>query len=353
MKKPRIKRRKQATPEAPARITNETVAEHREKILAGGRRFKYPHQYARHKLVINAILISLSTLIVLAVVVWWQLYPMQNTSTFFYRLTRILPVPVASVDGASVRYSDYLVSLSGSKHYLEQTEGLNLDSADGRRQIEYLKRQALDSAIADTYAAKIAREKNITVSDREVEAAIDASRDTVSGRISREVYDDSAYSTFGYEADEYRDILRRALLHQKVAYAVDGTARAAKVAAEGYLRQPKKPTLGALATQLKKAGFAVQAGSSGSVPLTNHDGGLTQTARQLTKGKVSAFLTSTTGDGYYLVQLTSKTDTQLSYDFLKIPLTEFDRELQQLASKRAIKEYISVSKTTSEIIYKK
>ena len=39
--------RKQAV--APARITNDTVAEHRQRVIAGGRKFKYPIQYARHK----------------------------------------------------------------------------------------------------------------------------------------------------------------------------------------------------------------------------------------------------------------------------------------------------------------
>jgi hypothetical protein len=88
--------------EASSRITNETVAEHRERILAGGRRFKYPIQYARHRLVINAIIISVVAVIILGVVGWWQLYLAQNTSTFVYKVTRVLPLPVANVDGQPV-----------------------------------------------------------------------------------------------------------------------------------------------------------------------------------------------------------------------------------------------------------
>ena len=83
----------------PSRITNETVAEHRERILAGGRKFKYPVQYARHKLVFNAIIISVAAAILLAVIAWWQLYPMQNSSALMYRITLLLPLPVAQVDG--------------------------------------------------------------------------------------------------------------------------------------------------------------------------------------------------------------------------------------------------------------
>ena len=89
-----------------SRITSETVAQHRERILAGGRKFKYPIQYARHRLVINAILISVASIIVISVIGWWQLYIAQNTSEFMYRVVKVVPVPVAVVDGQSVLFSD-------------------------------------------------------------------------------------------------------------------------------------------------------------------------------------------------------------------------------------------------------
>src|SRR5680860_1627910 len=87
-----------------SRITSETVVQHREHILAGGRRFKYPIQYTRHKLVINAITISIAALIIVIIIGWWQLYPMQNTSEFMYRITKVVPIPVAVVDGQPVLY---------------------------------------------------------------------------------------------------------------------------------------------------------------------------------------------------------------------------------------------------------
>ena len=343
MKKLKLKRRKEE-PKVPSRITNETVAEHREQILAGGRRFKYPHQYARHKLVFNAIIIILVTLVLAGVIIWWQLYPAQNTSTFFYRVTRILPVPVATVDGAQVRYSDYLMSLGGSLHYLEQTERVNLDSKDGQRQVDFYKRVALDGAIADTYAAKLAREQNITITDAQVDKVIEAGLNTVSGRISQDVYDDSTYSTFGYTADEYRHIIRRSLIRQEVSYRVDDTATKAKQDAESLLKAKKKLTLSGLAKQLDDKGYKVQLGASGLVPKTNFDGGLTQIALKLKEGQTSDFVRSTTGDGYYLVQLVEQRDTQLSYNYLRIPLTKFNERLETLAKNDRIIEHISVNK---------
>ena len=95
--------------ESPARITNETVAEHREKVLAGGRKFKYPVQYQKHKLVVNSIIIAVVAIVLLTILGWYQLYVAQNNSQLMYRITQIIPVSVASVDGEPVRYSDYLM----------------------------------------------------------------------------------------------------------------------------------------------------------------------------------------------------------------------------------------------------
>lgn len=350
MKKPSLKKRKKEV-EAPSRITNETVAEHREKILAGGRKFKYPHQYERHRLVFNVVIIALVTVVLFSVFTWWQLYPMQNTSTFFYRLTRIVPVPVASVDGAQVRYSDYLMSLNGSQHYLEQSERLNLNSEDGRRQVDFIKRQALDGAIADTYAAKIANEKGIRVTEKQVDDVISASLNTVSGRISQDVYDDSTLSTLGYSSDEYRQIIRRSLVRQEVAYTIDTKANNAKQAAEAALKANPKIGLAEVAKALQDKGYRnVQVGTSGLVPRTNHDGGLTQAAAKLQKDQMSAFFRSTSGDGYYVVQLAESNDKQLSYNFLKIPLTVLSDQLKTLAKNKKIQEYIEIKQADSQVI---
>jgi hypothetical protein len=355
MKRPTLKKKAKQSQQPPSRITNETVAEHREQILAGGRKFKYPHQYERHKLVFNVLIIILVTVLLAGIITWWQLYPAQNTGTFFYRVTRILPVPVASVDGAQVRYSDYLMSLSGSKHYLEQSERLNLKSEDGKRQVEFMKRQALDGAIADTYAEKVAREKNVDVTNDEVSKVIEASLNTVSGKISQDIYDDSTYSTLGYTKDEYRQIIRRSLIRQEVAYAVDSKATNAKKAAETLLAANPKPALADVAKQLQEKGYSVQLVSTGSlVPRTNHDGGVTQQAAKLKTGEISSFFRSNDGsferNGYYVVQLVESNDKQVSYNYIRIPLTVFNEKLKMLAKNHKINEYIKVKESSNEVI---
>jgi hypothetical protein len=348
MKKLRLKKRTSTKDAIPTRITNETVAEHRERILAGGRRFKYPMQYARHRLVINTIIVTLVTLVVVAAIGWWQLYPVQNTSTFFYRVTRIIPVPVASVDGQNVRYSDYLMYYSGSAHYLQQNEQVNLTSQDGRRQVAYIKRKTLDKAIADAYVQKLAQTLHLSVTNDELAQANADHLNTADGRISQEAYNASTLTFYGWQPDEEQASVRSQLLKNKVVYAIDTVAKQQANKAAELLRK-QNVDFDQVATELGGTGDGkVAAGVSGLVPVTNRDGGLTQAAGKLKMGDISDVIESTTGDGYYFVKLLQHTDTQLSYAYIRIPLTEFDTRLAALKKEGKIHEYINVPQVEAQ-----
>lgn len=343
MKKFLAKKRDKSKKQIPTRITNETVAEHRERILAGGRRFKYPMQYARHRLVINTIIVTVVAVVLLVAFGWWQLYFAQNTSDFFYRVTRILPVPVASVQGEQIRYSDYLMYFNSSAHYLQQSEQLNLSSEDGKRQVDFIKRKSMDTVIADAYARKLARERGITIEDSRVDEVISNDRNTANGRISQETYDASALNILGWSPDEYRHDAKSKLIRQEVAYAIDDNAKRRQEEAAQKLKDEKD--FAKIAQAMGGEGKAkVTVGSSGLVPRTNRDGGLSEAAVKLKKGEVSAAIRTTTGDGYYFVRLLESSGSQISYEYLRVPLTEFDTRLAALKNDGSVKEYISIPK---------
>jgi hypothetical protein len=341
---PLKRRRKKIEEPTPGRITNETVAEHRERILAGGRKFKYPHQYVRHKLVINAVLITLAVVVVAALVGWWQLYVAQNTSEFMYRVTRVLPLPVGAVDGETMRYSDYLMRYRSQELWLRNQGQLGLNGNDEQVQLNFYKRKVIDGLEADTYAQKIARELGLAVSSDEVQAAIDETRKTASGEISQTVYDASTQDTLGYSPDEYRHILRQSLLRQKVAYAVDKKATEAKNKVSALLKKEKDPSLEKVVDTLKKQGINVEFGASGMVPTNNQDGGLSETALELKDDEISQPIKSTTGDGYYFIQRLAKTDRQVSYQFIHVPLTVFEKQFNQVVNQNKVVEYIAIKK---------
>jgi len=341
MKKLLRSRKQRNAQQHSARITNETVAEHRERILAGGRRFKYPVQYARHRLVINTIIISVVALLAITVFVWWQLYPQQNSSTLFYRITRVLPLPVASVDDQSVRYSDYLVGYRSQAHYLEFKEGINLGSAENKPQVDYIKRKAMDDAVADAYAQKLARQYNISITDTQIDQALERQRQSRDGTASKETYDAIIRDHFDWTPEEAREVTARKLLTQEVAYHIDNQANRQKETLEKILT-----------TQTDFEKIAVELGGSGDakvtatitplVPSNNQDGGLAVAAAGLKKGEMSPVIKSTSGDGYYVVKLLDSDSTgRISYAYVRIPLTVFSVQLSEVKQGK-VKEYISV-----------
>lgn len=336
-----LRKRKSAKQAPSSRITNETVAEHRERILAGGRKFKYPRQYARHKLVINTIIISVVVLILLAVVGWWQLYVVQNTSDFFYRVTKVLPVPVASVDGDFVRYSDYLANLNSSKYYLQQKEQVNLDSEDGRRQEDFYKSASMNLVVRDAYAAKLARERSVSVSDDEVTKYIDQQRQTRSGQVSEETYRSVLEDYYGWSLADYRRAMKANLLTQRVAYAVDDQAKQQSGRAEWLIKQ-YRGDLSKVAKALSSDARRIEVVSPGSVPVTNQDGGITQAALQLQPNQVSGVIKPAAGDGYYFIKLQNKTPERVTYSYIRIPLTKFNQQLEAIRKSGKVQKYIKV-----------
>lgn len=341
MKKLINKLRKKSDETPPSRITTDTVAQHREKILAGGRKYKYPIQYARHKLVINAIIISVVVLLISVFLVWWQLYPKQNTSQFMYRVTKVIPVPVAEVDGHKVLYSDYLMKYTSSVYYLEKKEQINFKTEDGERRIVYIKQQSMDDAIADAYAEKLAEDLKLSVEASEIEGFIKEQRSTSSGEISEQTYNSVILDHFGWSPSEYRYAMSKKILRQKVAYEID---KDSLNLANKLYEQLKNNSKLSFKNVIKGLDDKASYGTSGWVSKENQDGGLSSAASKLKINSISELIKSTLGDGYYIVRTLKLNDEQVNYEYIKIPLKKFDSQLKELEKSGKITKYISVPK---------
>ncbi len=347
MKKVLAKLRGKKQPQEPVgRITTDTLAEHREQVLAGGRKFKYPVQYQRHKLVINATIISAAALVLLIGLGWYLLYVAQNTSEFMYRVTKVVPVPVAVVDGEQVRYSDYLMKYRGTAHYSIEVEQIDERSQDGKRRLAYYKQQAMSDAVADAYAAKLARQLDISVSDAEVEAFLKHQQEKKG--VSEASYNVILRDYYDWSIDEYKAAMKSKLVRQKVAYAMDTTA--------DKLSKDIAATITAGNTDLKAIAEGLNAAKAQTVTFMpaawvsrdNDDGGLAEAAAKLQKGQVSVAVKPTSGDGYYYVKLVDTSGDQIQYEYIKVPLTEFKTQLDTTMSSSKLAKFIKIEDISLE-----
>ena len=318
--------------ELPKRITNDTVAQHREKVLAAGRKHKYPIQYTKRRLVWITMLVSVVILIVFVALGWAQLYVWKDTSDIAYRITKILPLPVANIDGENAEYSDYLLYHRSSLVVL-QSQG----QADQKDKVKFYQNQSIDKALEVAYAKKLARENNITVDDKKVQDLIKKQQE--SSKLSQSAYESVVKDNLHWSMDELKTAMKYTLLKQEVSFKIDKTANSLVSDIKKRLQEGK--SLKDIATEM---GDKVQPVFDLSVSTDNSDGGLTKAAMSLTKGKISGPIKTLSGDGYYFVTLNNIEGNTVNYSYVKVPLTEFNNQFNYLKNNNKVKYFISIDK---------
>ena len=328
------KRKKTAT-----RITDGNIDEKREEVLARGKKFKYPFQYAKHKLIVNTVLISVSAVLLAVFLGWLELYKFQDTGDVVYRLTRVLPVPVAEVDGEKVRYSDYLMLYRSSVAAIESQQGILSNSEEDQQMKAQYKVEAMDRAVSYSYALKLARELDIEVSDEMVNELMVEHRTVDGVERSEEAFAGIIKDNFGLSLDEYRRMLYLSLVEKEVSVSLDEEALALKLEIESILGNGSDDLAG-IADSLGEN--VVYSETGGMVEEMNLDGGRASVAAGLELGEVSEGFVSKNGDGYYFVKLLDKADGQVNYASLWVPFSAFDKKLAEVEEEGKVKVYIEL-----------
>lgn len=329
-------------PKQKPKTEREKVEERREEVLAKGRKFKYPLQYTKHKLVINTILVAAVAVVAMVVAGWLALYQFQSTGEMMYRVTQVLPVPVAEVDGAKVRYSDFLMIYRSNLQTSEQQSGqLGNTEDDGLVRAEY-KRTALEAAVEYTYAMKLGKELGLSVAEEEIDQAFDEHRKVGGVERGEEAFLKIVQDNFGMNRREYRRMLELTLMKAKVEQEIDETAQAVAAEVETMLNENG----GDMAAVAESLGEQVEYEATGQlVDNMNVDGGRSNKAMTLEPGQVSERFLSNNGDGYYFVKLVEKTETQVNYESIKVKFTTFAERVAQLYEEGRVKELIEVGLT--------
>ena len=337
------------------RITNDNISEHREDILAKGRKLKYPMQYSKKRLIVISIVVVVAAVTTFGLWLNNALYKQQQTGDFFFSVTKILPLNVASVDGQPVRYQDYLRRLRADVHYYLNHEHRSFNSDEGEVELNYHKRKDLDVAEKAAYVEYLAEQNDISVSMDEVDAEIAAMREangeTEEGLIS------TLESYYGWSMSDYRLTTHDQMLEQAVSYAIDNEA---KETADEVLERLQagadfsvvagNGTSGDTTQQTGSVSSAqtlpnVQNGGTVTAKTTDQDPtGVVQAVSKLSVGELTEVgkMRSNNTNYYYIARLDAKNGEDIQYSLILIKLTKLDDDFAKLRAHGKIEEYISV-----------
>jgi len=319
-----------------SRVTNDTVSHHRDEVLSKGRQFKYPFHRSKHRIAIISILVVVAAVVLLGGVTGLQLYQWQSTSDFTRNVTSILPFPVAKVNGSYTSYESYLFELGSSLHWQEKYGTTDLKSPDGIRQIEYLKRSALDKAMTNTIAHVMAKKHNITVSDKEVDDVVN--RIKASGGNLDQILGEN----FDFTQSELRRYIKDNLLRQKVSRDLDTQA---PVRAQQLLDKIHGGTAFAEVAKASSEDLETkQLGGDIGVVERGHANlpeAVSNAVFQLQPGQVSGVIK--TESDYFIVTVTEKVDeNRMKVAVIRVKVKDMSQYLQDYRDQHKVSEYIKL-----------
>lgn len=203
------------------RITNETIAEHREKVIKKAKKYILPLPHSKHRIVIVTASIVLAAVAIFFSYCSWALYKSQSSSTFLYRVTQVVPFPVARTGSRFVAYENYLFELRHYTHYYQNQLKTDFNDPKNRPQLVEFKRRALDKVINDVYVKQLAEKNGVAVTDGEVDNEIRLVRAQNRLGNNDKVFEDVLKDYWGWSVSDFKRSLKSELLAQKVAAKLD------------------------------------------------------------------------------------------------------------------------------------
>lgn len=337
---PKLKRKTKKSPATPPavdpRVTSDNVSHHREAVLSKGRQFKYPFHRSKHRVAVISVILVAAALFVLSLFTGLQLYRWQSTSEFTKSVTSILPFPVARVNGKFTSYESYLFELTSSLHWQEKYGTTDLQSPDGKRQIEFLKRSALDKAMTNTIAHTLAKQNGVKVDDQEVDQVV--ARIKASGGDLNQILGES----FNFTEPELRRYIKDNILRQKVAHELDKEApkRAEALLAQMRAGQNFKDVATASSEDLetKQLGGDIGVVEKNRANLPNE---VSDVIFQLKPGQVSDVIA--TPSDYFIVTVTEKLDeNRARVSIIRVKVKDMSQYLKDYRDQKKASEYIKL-----------
>lgn len=221
LRRPSKKTRLDEAIEGIPRITNETVAEHREAVLSSARKYIYPLQHSIHRIVTISVALFVVLIVAFFVYCLLALYRFHTTSTFVYRITQVVPFPIVKAGPHFIAYENYLFELRHYMHYYETQQKVDFGSTAGKQQLESFRKIALSNVIDDAYIKELAAKSKVSVTNQEVNNEIDLVRRQNKLGSSDRVFADVLKEFWGWSVDDFKRELKQQLLAQKLVSTLD------------------------------------------------------------------------------------------------------------------------------------
>ncbi len=325
----------------PARITNKNLAEHREEVLGRARRFIYPLQHSKHRLVMISFTILLGAIVVFFSYSVLALYKFKDNSPFLYQVTKIVPFPIARIGNDFVPYENYLFEINRYTHYYQTQQKQDFNSESGNEQLADFKKKAQQKVLNDAYVREIASQKGITVSDQEVDAEIEVIRSQNRIGNSQQEFENVLKEFWNWSTDDFKRSLKQQILNEKVIAALDTNAQ--NRANEAYSKLQNKKEFAEVARQYSEDPSTKEAGGRYSFMIDKNNRDISpKTVEALFKLKPGEYSpVINVGYGLEIVKNIQQKDDKIQAAHIIINFKDVSSYLGEIKDQHPARTYVS------------
>lgn len=324
-------------------ITSETIGEHREQVLSGARKYIYPLSHSKHRIVVITMIIIVFIVLAFLAYCTAALYKFYQYNTFLYRVTQVVPFPIARTGGAFVDYENYLFEL---RHYVYYYENHQQNLFGGQAQVSQFRKQALQDVVNNAYVKILAERNKVKVSDREVDAQIAAVRNQNRLGSNDKVFADVLRDYWGWSINDFKRSLKEQMLATKVAAKLDTDTSTKAQSVLTYLRGGAD--FGQTAIANSNAGDAGNGGDFGFGITRNNPNVSPEVINQLFNlkpGQISDVILASRTDAsrpntLEIVKVNANDGTTLTAQHISFNLKDVSVYIDELKKKQPVKTYV-------------
>lgn len=346
-KRPRLRREKpeavlEQAIQAVPRITNETVAEHREEVLSSARKYIYPLRHSSHRIVTVSVVLFVTVVVIFFSYCALALYKFQSTSGFIYDATQVIPFPVARIGSHFISYENYLFEIRHYIHYYQTQQQVDFSSRSGKQQLDQFKQQAIVEIVDNEYVDQLAGQNKVSVSDEQLNNEITLLQQQNRLGSNDKVFAAVLKNFWGWSIGDFKRELKQQMLAQAVVSKLDTAAH-----------QKAQTIVG----QLQSGGdFATLAKQYSNDTSTSANGGaygfaIDRTSRDIAPQVINALFALQsgqtsgiidTGSGLEIVKVNSISSGEVQASHIFISFNSIDTYINPLKAKERPHIYIHV-----------
>ncbi len=336
------------------------VEKARAEVLDNGSKYLKPLGLARHKVLAFTVGILVALALAFLITVSLLIYVAHNDSYFVYRVARILPFPVAKVNGSFVSYADYAFEVRYRKNIYANPTGpagatnqpVNFKDASAQDLLHSIQQSALLTAKLEAITKQLAKANNVSVPKAELDQAVS---DLIAQQGGEQKFASAIKQYYNWSLDDFRHVYYLQLLQQKLELVVlPQVSEAQHQQAEAILA---KANGGADFAKLAKhysqdEGTKNNGGDLGFISATSpYVDEFKNAALALSTGQVSDIIT--TQFGFHIIKATDKQGDQVRVSHILIKYSEdIQTYLTDQLAKASVRNFIKLaqpagSQTTS------